>query len=83
LQREDYCHKVTTDLTKRYRILIFEKLSISNMVKNHNMATSILDATWYEIKQLAGLLTRQRFIKKFQQRIQLRFVLVVVVTYLI
>jgi len=54
LQREDYCHKVTTDLTKRYRTLIFEKLSISNMVKNHNLATSILDATWYKIKQLAA-----------------------------
>jgi putative transposase len=39
LQREDYCHKVTTNLTKRYRIMIFEKLSISNMVKNHNLAT--------------------------------------------
>jgi Probable transposase len=56
LQREDYCHKVTTDLTKRYRTLIFEKLSISNMVKNHNLATSILDATWYKIKQLTGCL---------------------------
>ena len=54
LQREDYCHKVTTDLTKRYRTMIFEKLSISNMVKNHNLATSILDATWYKIKQLAA-----------------------------
>jgi putative transposase len=54
LQREDYCHKVTTDLTKLYRTLIFEKLSISNMVKNHNLATSILDATWYKIKQLAA-----------------------------
>ena len=54
LQREDYCHKVTTDLTKRYRTIIFEKLSIGNMVKNHNLATSILDATWYKIKQLAA-----------------------------
>ena len=54
LQREDYCHKVTTDLTKRFRTLIFEKLSIGNMVKNHNLATSILDATWYKIKQLAA-----------------------------
>ena len=41
-------------LTKRYRTLIFEKLSISNMVKNHNLAISILDATWYKIKQLAA-----------------------------
>ena len=54
LQRQDYCHKVTTDLTKRYRTLIFEKLSIGNMVRNHNLATSILDATWYKIKQLAA-----------------------------
>jgi hypothetical protein len=52
------------------------------MVKNHNMATSILDATLQD-KTTGWLLTRQRFIKKFQQRIQLRFVLVVVVTYLI
>ena len=54
LQREDYCHKVTTDLAKRFRTIIFEKLSISNMVKNHNLATSILDATWYKIKKLAA-----------------------------
>ena len=79
LQTEDYCHKVTTDLTKRYRTLIFEKLSISNMVKNHNLATSILDATWYKIKQLAGCLQGRglsRSSKGYNS-----FVLVVVVTY--
>jgi putative transposase len=54
LQREDYCHKVTTNLTKRYRTIIFEKLFIGNMIKNHNLASSILDATWYKIKQLAA-----------------------------
>ena len=54
MQREDYCHKETTDLAKRYRTLIFEKLFISKMVKNHNLATSILDATWYKIKKLGA-----------------------------
>jgi putative transposase len=54
LQREDYCHKVSNDLTKNYKTIVFEKLSIRNMTKNHNLAASILDATWYKLKQLAA-----------------------------
>jgi putative transposase len=54
LQREDYCHKVTANLATNYRTIVFEKLSIKNMTKNHNLATSILDATWYQVKQLAA-----------------------------
>lgn len=45
LQREDYCHKVTTALAKRFRTIVFEKLSIGYMVKNHKVARSIIDAT--------------------------------------
>ena len=54
LQREDYSHKVTTELAKRFQTIMFEKLTIKNMVNNHNLAASILDATWYKIKQLAA-----------------------------
>lgn len=46
LQREDYCHKVTANLAANYKTIVFEKLSIKKMTKNHNLATSILDATW-------------------------------------
>jgi putative transposase len=38
LQRDDYCQKVTTNLAKRFQTIIFEKLSISKMVKNHRLA---------------------------------------------
>jgi putative transposase len=53
LQREDYCQKVTTNLAKRFETIVFEKLSISKMVKNHKLAGKILDA-WYKLRQLAA-----------------------------
>jgi putative transposase len=49
LQRENYCQKVTTNLAKRFETIVFEKLSISKMVKNHKLAGEILDATWYKL----------------------------------
>jgi putative transposase len=54
LQRDDYCQKITTSLAKRFGKIVFEKLSIDKMVKNHNLAQSILDSTWYRIRQLAA-----------------------------
>lgn len=54
LQREDYCHKVTTNLARKFGTIVFEKLSIRDMVKNHKLAGSILDSTWYRIRQLAA-----------------------------
>src|SRR5205807_2790110 len=45
-QRLDFVHKLSTDLVRKYKLLIFEKLTINNMVKNHRLATSILNATW-------------------------------------
>ena len=54
LQREDYCQKVTTKLAKRFQTIVFEKLSIDKMVKNHRLADKILDATWYKLRQLAA-----------------------------
>ena len=40
---------------KRFGIVLFEKLSISKMVKNHKLAGKILDATWDKILQMACL----------------------------
>jgi putative transposase len=54
LQRDDYCQKITTSLAKRFGKIVFEKLSIDKMVRNHNLAQSILDSTWYKIRQLAA-----------------------------
>lgn len=57
LQREDYCHKVTTDLARRFERIVFEKLDIQSMVKgrrNSKLSRQIYNATWYKLTQLAA-----------------------------
>ena len=46
-QRKDFLHKVSTNLIKNHDTLAIETLSISNMIKNHNLAQSISDVSWY------------------------------------
>jgi len=45
-QRTDFLHKISHRLTLQYNKISFEKLTIKNMVKNHNFAKSISDASW-------------------------------------
>jgi putative transposase len=49
-QRADYAHKVSTELASTYDTIVFEKLNVSCMVKNHNLAQAIMDATWGKLR---------------------------------
>jgi putative transposase len=59
-QRDDYAHKVSAKLALRYNTVVFEDLQIPKMVKNHNLAAAIMDATWGKLRQLTAYKVERR-----------------------
>src|SRR5712692_2141196 len=45
-QRRDFHYKTAKRYTDQYRVIAVEQLSILNMVQNHCLAKSIMDANW-------------------------------------
>jgi putative transposase len=59
-QRDDVAHKVSHRLAEEYGTVVFEDLKIGNMVKNHSLASAILDATWGTLSRLTAYKAERR-----------------------
>ena len=46
--RKDYLHKISLFLVKNYDIICAETLRVKNMIRNHKLAKSFQDVSWYE-----------------------------------
>ncbi|MEM0172174.1 MAG: transposase [Thermoproteota archaeon] len=51
-QRDDFLHKLSRFYVNNYDVICVENLDIKNMVRNHNLAQKILDASWGKFLQL-------------------------------
>ena len=51
-KRTDHLQKVTTDLVKNYDVIVIEDLKTKNLRKNHHLAKSISNASWYQFRRM-------------------------------
>lgn len=49
--RKDFIHKMTTKIVGQFGTVVIENLNVKGMVKNHNLALSLSDASFGEIRR--------------------------------
>ncbi len=59
-QRDDFAHKVSHELAEKNSLIVFEDLKIPNMVKNHGLASAIMDACWGKTRRLTAYKAERR-----------------------
>ena len=65
-QRNDYQHKISRELSDKFKVICLETLKVKNMVKNKSLAKSISDVSWnsfiskleYKIAENQGYLVK-------------------------
>ena len=50
-QRNDYIHKITTELVRNYDVIVIEDLKTKNLLHNHSLARAISNQGWTEIRR--------------------------------
>lgn len=51
-KRKDYLHKITTELVRSYDVIVIEDLKTKNLLKNHCLAKSISNNSWYLFREM-------------------------------
>lgn len=51
-QKGDFLHKLSTRLIRENQVIVIEDLRISNLLKNHELAKAISEASWYEFRTM-------------------------------
>jgi putative transposase len=51
-KRKDYLHKITTELVRSYDVIVIEDLKTKNLLKNHHLAKSITNNSWYLFREM-------------------------------